>query len=61
VDRHGYRVVFRERPAEVFFASGYEERGGVIEFFDADIADDETTGTRVFTRSSVLEIVDLHD
>ena len=45
----------------MFFASGYEERGGVIEFFDADIADDETTGTRVFTRSSVLEIVDLHD
>jgi hypothetical protein len=37
-------------------ASGYEDRGGMVEFHDADIADDETTGTRVFTRPSIVEI-----
>ena len=53
--------MFAERPTEVFKASGYEEKGGVIEFFDADIAEDESSGTRVFTRSSVLEIIQLDD
>jgi hypothetical protein len=59
MSRRRFRVVFRERPSEVFLASGYEERDEILEFFDADIADDETTGTRVFARSSVIEVVEL--
>jgi len=59
VDRRPFRVVFRERPSETFLAAGYEDRGTVIEFFDADIAEDDTTGTRVFARSDVLEVVEL--
>jgi len=59
VERHRYRVVFHERPAEVIQASGYQEKPGVIEFFDADIAEDESAGTRVFTRSSVIEVTRL--
>ncbi len=31
----------------------------MIEFFDADIAEDESAGTRVFARSSVIEITRL--
>ncbi len=61
MERHRYRVVFAGRPTEVFEASGYEEKDGVIQFFDADIAEDESSGTRVFTRSSVLEITQLDD
>jgi hypothetical protein len=61
VDRHRYRVVFRGRPSEVFFASGYEEGSGLVEFFDADIAEDEAAGTRVFQRSSIVEVVQLDD
>jgi len=61
VERHHYRVVFAGRPAEVIAASGYQEKDGVIEFFDADIAEDESSGTRVFTRSSIVEITALDD
>lgn len=59
MDRHQYRVVFHERPAEIIRASGYEDNGAILEFFDADIEEDEATGTRVFTRSSVVEVVQL--
>jgi hypothetical protein len=59
VARHRYRVVFHERPSEVIEASGFEEKPGVIEFFDADIGEDESAGTRVFTRSSVIEVTQL--
>ena len=59
VGRHRYRVVFHERPSEVFLASGYQDTGVVVEFFDADIAEDEPPGTRVFTTSSIVEITDL--
>lgn len=61
MERHQYRVVFHERPSEVFRASRFEDYGAIIEFYDADIEEDETTGTRVFTRSSVVEVVQLDD
>jgi len=59
--RRRYRVVFQGRPSETFSASGYENHGALIEFLDADIPEDDTTGTRGFTASSIREIVALDD
>jgi hypothetical protein len=59
VERRRYRVTFHERGAEVITASGYEEGDVLVEFFDADIPEDESMGTRVFTRSAVVEVAEL--
>jgi hypothetical protein len=61
MSRHRYRVVFQARPTESFSASGYEDHDGIIEFFDADIPEDDTTGTRGFTASSIREILTMDD
>jgi len=55
--RRRYRVVFEGRPTETFLASGYEDHGGIIEFLDAEIPEDDATGTRGFSASSIREII----
>jgi hypothetical protein len=59
MERRRYQVSFRERVSEIIAASRYEEGDALVEFFDADIPEDESTGTRVFTRSAVATIKDL--
>jgi hypothetical protein len=58
-ERRRYQVSFRERVSEIIPASRYEEGDALVEFFDADIPEDESIGTRVFTRSAVVAITDL--
>jgi hypothetical protein len=59
VERRRFKVSFRERLSEIIPASRYEEGDALVEFFDADIPEDEAVGTRAFSRSSVIEITDL--
>ncbi len=59
MERRRYQVSFKERVSETIAASRYEEGDALVEFFDADIPEDESTGTRVFTRSAVVAIKDL--